>query len=50
MSIIRVTVQFSEIHRTIKDCFAVSSYEDVRRSEFNQLLLFIQAWRPKLVA
>ncbi|KPD08418.1 hypothetical protein AM501_10070, partial [Aneurinibacillus migulanus] len=41
---------FSEIHRTIKDCFAVASYKDVRRSEFNQLLLFIQAWRPKLVA
>lgn len=41
---------FSEIHRTIKDCFAVASYKDVRRSEFNQLLLFIQAWRPKLIA
>jgi prophage antirepressor-like protein len=41
---------FSEIHRAIKDCFAVPSYRDVRRSEFNQLLLFIQAWRPRLVA
>ncbi|MED0670586.1 ORF6N domain-containing protein [Aneurinibacillus aneurinilyticus] len=41
---------FSEIHRTIKDCFAVASYKDVRRSELNQLLLFIQVWRPRLVA
>ncbi|QYY41488.1 BRO family protein [Aneurinibacillus thermoaerophilus] len=41
---------FSEIHRAIKDCFAVPSYRDVRRSEFNQLLLFIQVWRPRLVA
>lgn len=41
---------FSEIHRAIKDCFAVPSYRDVRRSEFNQLVLFIQAWRPRLVA
>jgi prophage antirepressor-like protein len=41
---------FTEIHRAIKDCFAVPSYRDVRRSEFNQLLLFIQAWRPRLVA
>jgi hypothetical protein len=41
---------FTEIHRAIKDCFAVPSYRDVRRSEFNRLLLFIQAWRPRMVA
>lgn len=41
---------FSEIHKAVKDCFAVPSYRDVRRSEFNQLLLFIQGWRPRMVA
>lgn len=41
---------FQEIHRDIKDRFAVASYKDIRRAEFREVLAFVQAWRPRLVA
>jgi Rha family phage regulatory protein len=37
---------FRQLHREIKDRWAVASYRDVRRNELNGLLSYINAWRP----
>lgn len=41
---------FRQLHRAVKDCFAVPSYKDIRRSDFRDVLSFVSAWRPRLVA
>ncbi|ASS66248.1 Rha family transcriptional regulator [Paenibacillus sp. RUD330] len=38
---------FRQLHREIKDRWAVSSYKDVRRIELQELLNYINAWRPR---
>lgn len=37
---------FRQLHREIKDRWAVPSYKDVRKNELNGLLDYIEAWRP----
>ncbi|WP_166639444.1 ORF6C domain-containing protein [Aureibacillus halotolerans] len=41
---------FSQIHRSVKDSFAVASYRDIQIQEFDEALRFVKAWRPRLVA
>lgn len=41
---------FQELYREIKDRWAVPSYKDVRRSELDEVLRYIEAWRPRRVA
>ncbi|ULL14328.1 hypothetical protein DVH26_07630 [Paenibacillus sp. H1-7] len=41
---------FQQIHREIKDRWAVSSYKDVRRHEISGLLKYIDAWKPRQIA
>ncbi|WP_010276551.1 Rha family transcriptional regulator [Paenibacillus senegalensis] len=41
---------FSQIHREIKDRWAVGSYRDVRRTELKEVIRYINAWIPKRVA
>ncbi|MED0673854.1 antA/AntB antirepressor family protein [Aneurinibacillus aneurinilyticus] len=41
---------YSQIHRSIKDCFAVASYRDIRRCDFEETMKYVQAWRPRLAA
>lgn len=41
---------YSQIHRSIKDCFAVASYRDIRRCDFEEAMKYVQAWRPRLAA
>lgn len=38
---------FAEIHREIKDRFAVASYKDVKQKNFSSALTYVQAWIPK---
>ncbi|WP_127532775.1 Rha family transcriptional regulator [Paenibacillus kobensis] len=37
---------FRQLHREVKDRWAVASYRDVRRNELDGLLSYINAWRP----
>lgn len=39
---------FRQLHREIKDRWAVPSYKDVRRNEFDQVIRYIDAWRPRI--
>lgn len=41
---------FPQLYREIKDRWAVASYRDVRRNEVEQVLQYIEAWKPKKVA
>jgi Rha family phage regulatory protein len=41
---------FRQLHREIRDRWAVPSYKDVRRNELQQLLKYIDAWMPRKVA
>lgn len=41
---------FSELHREIKDRFAVASYKDVRRQELRTVLNYIRSWVPRKVS
>lgn len=41
---------FQQLHREIHDRWAVPSYKDVRRYEFDGLLKYIEAWMPKKIA
>ena len=37
---------FRQLHREIKDRWAVPSYKDIRKHEFDGVLNYIEAWRP----
>lgn len=39
---------FRQLHREIKDRWAVPSYKDVRRTELLEVLRYIDAWRPRI--
>lgn len=39
---------FPQLYREIKDRWAVASYRDVRRNEIDQVLQYIEAWRPRV--
>ncbi len=41
---------FRELHREIKDRFAVSSYKDVKRKDLQTVLRYIESWVPKKVS
>ncbi|NGP45989.1 hypothetical protein G4V62_13905 [Bacillaceae bacterium SIJ1] len=41
---------YSQLHRAIKDSFAVPSYRDIRTQDYQEAVNFIKAWRPRLVA
>lgn len=41
---------FRQLHREIKDRWAVASYRDVRRSELQQVLRYVEAWMPRRTA
>lgn len=41
---------FRQLHREIHDRWAVPSYKDVRRNELDDLIKYIEAWRPKRIA
>ncbi|KAA0944177.1 hypothetical protein FQ087_18815 [Sporosarcina sp. ANT_H38] len=38
---------FSELHREIKDRFAVTSYKDVKRQDLQSAIRYVEAWIPK---
>lgn len=37
---------FRQLHREIKDRWAVPSYKDIRKHEFDGVINYIEAWRP----
>lgn len=37
---------FRQLYREIKDRWAVASYRDIRRNELDQVLRYIEAWKP----
>lgn len=41
---------FKELHREIKDRFAVASYKDVRRQELQTVINYIRSWVPRKVS
>lgn len=41
---------FRQLHREIKDRWAVASYRDVRRNELQQVLNYVDAWMPRRVS
>lgn len=41
---------FRQLHREIKDRWAVASYRDVRRTELKEVIRYINAWIPRKVA
>jgi ribosomal protein L17 len=41
---------FSELHREIKDRFAVSSYKDIKRKDMQLAIRYIEAWVPRMVS
>ena len=41
---------FRELHREIKDRFAVASYKDVRRQDLQTVLNYIRSWVPRKVS
>lgn len=43
------TILFREIHREIKDRFAVSSYKDIKRKDLVSAIRYIEAWVPRVV-
>lgn len=40
---------FSELHREIKDRFAVTSYKDIKRKDMQSSVRYIEAWVPRKV-
>lgn len=41
---------FRQLYREIKDRWAVASYRDVRRTELQQVLRYVNAWMPRRTA
>jgi prophage antirepressor-like protein len=41
---------FRQLYREIKDRWGVPSYRDVRRSELQQVLRYVEAWMPRRTA
>jgi Rha family phage regulatory protein len=41
---------FSELHREIKDRFAVTSYKDIKRKDMQAAIRYIEAWVPRRVS
>ncbi|MET4562736.1 hypothetical protein ABIA69_003927 [Lysinibacillus parviboronicapiens] len=41
---------FRELYREIKDRFAVASYKDIRRQDFQLALRYINSWIPRKVS
>lgn len=41
---------FRQLHREIKDRWGVASYRDVRRTELQQVIRYVDAWRPRKVS
>lgn len=41
---------YSQLHRSVKDAFAVASYRDIRRCDFQEAMKYVEAWRPRLAA
>lgn len=41
---------FSELHREIKDRFAVASYKDIKRKDMLSAVRYIEAWVPRKVS
>jgi prophage antirepressor-like protein len=41
---------FRQLYREIKDRWGVASYRDVRRSELQQVLRYVEAWMPRRTA
>ncbi|WP_400162891.1 BRO family protein [Brevibacillus sp. TJ4] len=41
---------FRQLHREIKDRWAVASYRDVRRTELQQVIRYVDAWMPRRTA
>jgi prophage antirepressor-like protein len=41
---------FREIHREIKDRFAVASYKDIKRKDLLSAIRYIEAWVPRRVS
>lgn len=41
---------FRELHREIKDRFAVASYKDVRRQELQTVINYVRSWVPRKVS
>jgi prophage antirepressor-like protein len=44
------TQLFREIHREIKDRFAVASYKDIKRKDLQSAIRYIEAWIPRRVS
>lgn len=40
---------FKELHREIKDRFAVGSYKDIKRKDLQSAIRYIEAWVPRMV-
>jgi hypothetical protein len=41
---------FRELHREIKDRFAVASYKDIKRKDLLSAIRYIEAWVPRMVS
>jgi Rha family phage regulatory protein len=41
---------FSELHREIKDRFAVTSYKDIKRKDMQAAIRYIEGWVPRRVS
>ncbi|OLS39108.1 Rha family transcriptional regulator [Bacillus sp. MRMR6] len=41
---------FSELHREIKDRFAVTSYKDIKRKDMQTAIRYIEGWVPRRVS
>jgi Rha family phage regulatory protein len=41
---------FSELHREIKDRFAVTSYKDIKRKDMQSAIRYIEGWVPRRVS
>lgn len=41
---------FRQLHREIKDRWGVASYRDVRRTELQQVIRYVDAWMPRKVS
>ncbi|GED14883.1 ORF6C domain-containing protein [Aneurinibacillus migulanus] len=41
---------YPKIWRDVKDTFAVTSYQDIRRLDMDEALRMIEAWRPRIGA
>jgi prophage antirepressor-like protein len=44
------TQLFRELHREIKDRFAVASYKDIKRKDLQSAIRYIEAWIPRRVS